>query len=234
MLGRPGPRQQLPDRGHPPGQRRAARPRPPPPGGLLPRPPPGASPAAAAGPAPGCCRARPALPRPSVTACSASGRDRQPPLACSGPQPLADLVEPAAAAPQPGQVGLGRGRVHQHRPGRHGEEHGRPAILHGGDRVLVLRPGRCSPAPGRPPRVVQSSVTASAGVSCPPRDRVGVARGTARPRPARPAGLPRCRPGAGRRSRGCRTWWRRTGWRAASARGNGRPGHVLSVMKPEF
>ena len=66
--------------------------------------------------------------------------DREPPLAGSGPQPFADLVEPGAAAPQPGQVGLGGRRVDQNGPGGQRQEGRRPRVRHGGDRVL--RPGR--------------------------------------------------------------------------------------------
>ena len=66
--------------------------------------------------------------------------DREPPLSCSSPQPFADLVEPDAAAPQAGQVGLGGHRVDQDGPGGQRQEGRRPRIRHGGDRVL--RPGR--------------------------------------------------------------------------------------------
>jgi hypothetical protein len=38
---------------------------------------------------------------------------------------------------QPGHVGLGRGGVGQHGPGRDGQEGGRPRVLHRGDRVLL-------------------------------------------------------------------------------------------------
>ena len=65
--------------------------------------------------------------------------DRQPPLACPGPQPVSELVEPGAAAPQPGQVGLGRGLVDQDRPGRHRQESRRARVLHRGDRMLGAR-----------------------------------------------------------------------------------------------
>ena len=52
--------------------------------------------------------------------------DRQPPVGRPGPQPLAELVQPAADTAQPDQISLGRVRVDQHRPGRHGQEGGRP------------------------------------------------------------------------------------------------------------
>ena len=137
-FGRPGPRQQLPDGGDPPRQRR--------PHHLL-----------GDRPAFGLPRRRcvPPLRRPrgQHRADARSGQDllspddglldqrsdRQPPLRGSGPQPLADLVEPGAAAPQAGQVGLGRRRVDQDRPRGHRQEGRRSRVLHGGDRMIRPR-----------------------------------------------------------------------------------------------
>jgi hypothetical protein len=138
-LGRPGLREQFPDRGHPPRQRgvhhlfggRAAL--------FLPcrcRLPPlrwaGGEHRADAG-----VGQDPLGPGDRLLG---QRGDRQPPLASPGPEPLSDLVEPGAAAAQPGQVGLGRGRVDQDRPGRHREEGRRARVLHRGDGVL--RPGQ--------------------------------------------------------------------------------------------
>ena len=65
--------------------------------------------------------------------------DRQPSPVGPRPQAVADLIEPGAAAAHPGQVVLRRRLIHQDRPGRHGEEHGGPRVLHGGDGVLIKR-----------------------------------------------------------------------------------------------
>jgi hypothetical protein len=137
-FGRPGPREQLLDGGDPPGQRR--------PHHLL-----------GGRPAFGLPRRRfvPPLRWPGGEHWSGGGfgqdalgpddglldqrGDRQPPLLGSGPQSFADLVEPCAAAPQAGQVGLSRGRVEQDRPGGQRQEGRRPRVRHGGDGVLRPR-----------------------------------------------------------------------------------------------
>ncbi len=137
-LRRPGPREQFGDGGHPPGERGLYHLAGGHPAFFLPR-----------------RRPRPSPRRPGGEhrVCAGGGQDpfgpgdglpgqrgdRQPSLTGAVPQPLPDLVEPGAAAPQPGQVGLGRGHVDQHRPGRHRQEGRRPRVLHRGDRVLVRR-----------------------------------------------------------------------------------------------
>ena len=63
--------------------------------------------------------------------------DRQPSPARAGAQPFGDLVQPGAGAAQPGQVGVRRLAVDEHRPCHDREEHDGARVLHGGDRVLI-------------------------------------------------------------------------------------------------
>ena len=135
-VGRPGPRQQLPDRLHPPGQRRPHHLVGHRPALLLPRR--RARPARRGLRGEHRLQARQHVLRPGDGPLGQRG-DRQPPLGRPGPQPLAELAEPGAAAPQPGQVGLCRLRVDQDRPRGHRQEGGRPGELHGGDGVLGRR-----------------------------------------------------------------------------------------------
>ena len=138
VLRRPGAREQFPDDGQPSRQRGVHHLRGGPLALLLP------------------CRRPVQFPRRAGSkdrACAGGGQDplgpgdgllgqrgdREPPPGGSGPQLLADLVEPGTAAPQPGQVGLGRGRVDQDRPGCHREEGRRARVVHRGDRVLPQR-----------------------------------------------------------------------------------------------
>ena len=136
LVGRPGPRQQFPDRRHPPGQ--------PWPHHLVGRRPAFLLPGRRAGPPLWrACREHRTEARQHVLGPGdgllGERSDRQPPLFRSAPQLLAELVEPGAAAPQPDQVGLRRHRVHQDRPRGHRQEGGRPGELHGGDGVLGPR-----------------------------------------------------------------------------------------------
>ena len=101
------------------------------------------------------------------------GSDREPPLPRASPQPLGELVEPRAAAPQAGQVGLGRRRVDQDRAGGQRQQHRRPGVLHGGDRVLGLRHIEARQLlGGRLPRGVQRDGVGRG--ERPGRDRVGL------------------------------------------------------------
>ena len=157
--------------------------------------------------------------------------DREPSLACAGPQPFAQLVDPGAAPPQAGQVGLGCRRVDQDGPGGHRHEGRRPGVRHGGDRVIRLRRIDDRQLLGnRPRRAVQRDRIGRC--ECPACDRRSFRQELARPRRARPAGPPRSRPGPGRRTRECRTCWPRTDWSPASGGGSGRPGHVLRSWSP--
>ena len=150
LLRRPGAREQFLDDGHPSGQRGVHHLRGDLPAFFLP-----------------CRRPGQSLWRPGGKdrACAGGGQDplgpgdgplgqrgdRQPALARPGAQLLADLVEPGAAAPQPGQVGLGRGRVDQDRPGRHRQERRRARVVHRGDGVLPPRQIDAFPLLERPP-----------------------------------------------------------------------------------
>ena len=136
LLSGPRPRQQIPDRGYPPGQGRVHDIRHRRPAGRLP-----------------VRRARPVLRRrgDEDRAVVGAGQDRlgpgdgilrqrgdrQPPPPVAGPQLVGDLVEPDAAALDPGEEVLRCRLIQQDRPGRHREESGRSSVVHGGDGVVI-------------------------------------------------------------------------------------------------